>query len=395
MRFLAAFDKFKDALSAGDVCRVAREKLEFSLPNVRVSESPLTDGGEGFCDILTGAAGGRFSSHIVAGPLGKPVEARIGYVDLGLLSPEVRELASLPSVGEVAVLEMASAAGLEQVEMSMRDLWSASTFGVGELILHAAKEGAAAILLGIGGSATNDLGIGALRALGLRFFDSEDAEIENACPSEWPRVARLSGELPELPLLRIACDVDNPLLGSSGATASYGAQKGLLAEDILRMDSEMRRMAFMLSDKFEVHKDMLAMPGTGAAGGIGFGLGVACGGCFVQGFSLVSSWLKLEERINEAEVILTGEGRFDATSLRGKGPGKVLELAHRAGRPVFVLAGSVSEEARREVRKAFPSVFFHPIGRSELSLEENLRRTGEFFEQTLQNLVQEKEWTKQ
>ena len=111
MRFLAAFDKFKDALSAGDVCRVAREKLESSLPNIRVSEIPLTDGGEGFCDILTGAAGGRFSSHIVAGPLGKPVEARIGYVDLGRLSTEVRELASLPSVGEVAVLEMASAAG--------------------------------------------------------------------------------------------------------------------------------------------------------------------------------------------------------------------------------------------------------------------------------------------
>ena len=395
MRFLAAFDKFKDALSAGDVCRVAREKLEFSLPNVRVSESPLTDGGEGFCDILTGAAGGRFSSHIVAGPLGKPVEARIGYVDLGLLSPEVRELASLPSVGEVAVLEMASAAGLEQVEMSMRDLWSASTFGVGELILHAAKEGAAAILLGIGGSATNDLGIGALRALGLRFFDSEDAEIENACPSEWPRVARISGALPKLPPLRIACDVDNPLLGSSGATASYGPQKGLLAEDVLRMDSEMRRMAFMLSDKFEVHKDMLVVPGTGAAGGIGFGLGVACGGCFVQGFSLVAAWLKLEEKINEAEVVLTGEGRFDSTSLRGKGPGKVLELAHRAGRPVFVLAGSVSEEARREVRKAFPRVFFHPIGRSELSLEENLSRFEEFFEQTLQNLVEEKEWTKQ
>jgi len=122
---------------------------------------------------------------------------------------------------------------------------------------------------------------------------------------------------------------------------------------------------------------------------------VACGGCFVQGFSLVAAWLKLEEKINEAEVVLTGEGRFDSTSLRGKGPGKVLELAHRAGRPVFVLAGSVSEEAKREVRKAFPRVFFHPIGRSELSLEENLSRFEEFFEQTLQNLVEEKEWTKQ
>jgi glycerate kinase len=395
MRFLAAFDKFKDALSAGDVCRIARDKLESSLSNVRVSEVPLTDGGEGFCDILTGAAGGRFSSHIVAGPLGKPVEARIGYVDLGLLSTEVLELASLPAVGEVAVLEMASAAGLEQVELPMRDPWLASTFGVGELILHAAKEEVAAILLGIGGSATNDLGIGALRALGLHFFDSEDAEIKNVYPAAWSRIARIFGELPKLPPLRIACDVDNPLLGASGATASYGPQKGLPAEDVLRMDSEMARMAAMLSDKFGVREDMLTTPGAGAAGGIGFGLGVACDGCFVQGFQLVAAWLQLEENINAAEVVLTGEGRFDATSLRGKGPGKVLELAHRAGRPVFVLAGSVSEEAKREVRGIFPRVFFHSIGRSELSLEENLSRTGEFFEQILQKLVEDKEWTKQ
>tara|TARA_B110000438_G_scaffold112383_1_gene110291 strand:- start:2389 stop:3576 length:1188 start_codon:yes stop_codon:yes gene_type:complete len=395
MRFLAAFDKFKDALSAGDVCRLARETLESSLPNVRVSEIPLTDGGEGFCDILTGAVGGRFSSYIVEGPLGTPVDARIGYVELGLLSPEVRELANLPSVGEVAILEMASAAGLEQVPVPLRDPWLASTFGVGELILHATKEGAAAILLGIGGSATNDLGIGALRALGLRFFDSEEAEMDNACPAEWPRIARISRELPELPPLIIACDVDNPLLGSSGAAASYGPQKGLLAEDILRMDSEMARMASMLSDEFGVQEDMLTTPGAGAAGGIGFGLGVACCGCFVQGFPLVAAWLQLEEKINDAEVILTGEGRFDSTSLRGKGPGKVLELAHRAGRPVFILTGAVPEEVSREVREVFPSVFLHPIGRSELSLEENLRRTGEFFEQTLQNLVEEKEWTKQ
>ncbi|MBC8347721.1 MAG: glycerate kinase [Verrucomicrobia bacterium] len=395
MRFLVAFDKFKDALSAGDVCRLAREKLESGLPNIRVFESPLTDGGEGFCDILTGAVGGRFSSYIVEGPLGKPVEARIGYVELGLLSPEVRELANLPSVGEVAILEMASAAGLEQVPVPLRDPWSTSTFGVGELVLHAAKDGAAAILLGIGGSATNDLGVGALRALGLRFFDCEDCEIDNVCPGAWSRITRISGELPELPPLRIACDVDNPLLGSSGAAASYGPQKGLLAEDILRMDSEMARMASMLSDKFGAKKDMLTVPGTGAAGGIGFGLGVACGGCLVQGFPLVSAWLQLEEQINDAEVILTGEGRFDSTSLRGKGPGKVLELAHRAGKPVFVLAGSVSDEARREVREVFPSVFLHSIGRSELSLEENLSRTGEFFEQTLQKIVEYKEWTKQ
>jgi len=394
MRFLAAFDKFKDALNAGDVCRLACKKLKSSLSNVRVSETPLTDGGEGFCDILTEAVGGRFSSHIVEGVLGKPIEARIGYAELSLLSLEVRELADLPSSGEVAVVEMASVAGLQQVPIALRDPWSASTFGVGELLKHASKDGAVAILLGVGGSATNDLGLGALRALGLRFYDSEDYEIQNNCPSAWSRIIRISGELTELPPLRIACDVDNPLLGSSGATASYGLQKGLIAEDILPMDSEMARMSRMLSDKFGGGDYMPTIPGAGAAGGIGFGLGLACGGSLVQGFSLVAAWLELEDKINEAEVILTGEGRFDSTSLRGKGPGKILELAHRAGRPVFVLAGSVSEEAKREAGEAFSSVFFHPIGRPELSLQENLRRSKEFFEQTLQNLVEEKEWTK-
>ena len=395
MRFLAAFDKFKDALNAGDVCRLACEKLESILPNARVTEIPLTDGGEGFCDILTGSVGGRFSSHIVSGPLGQRVEARIGYVELGSLPSAVRELANLPAAGEVAVLEMASAAGLEQIELPMRDPWLASTFGVGELVLQAAKNGADAILIGIGGSATIDLGIGALQAMGLRFLDSEDCEIENVCPAAWSMIDHISGELPELPPLIIACDVDNPLLGPSGAAASYGPQKGLLAKDILRMDSEMRRMASMLVDKFGVQEDIFAKPGTGAAGGIGFGFGVAFGGCFAEGFPLVAAWLKLEERINHADVILTGEGRFDPTSLRGKGPGKVLELAYRAGKPVFVLAGVVSEETRLEVRQNFTRVFLYPIGRSGLPLKENLSRTREFFEQTLQKIVEEREWTKQ
>ncbi len=395
MRFLAAFDKFKDALGAGEVCGLARQTLEACLPGSVVTEAPLSDGGEGFCEILTKAAGGRFSSYVVSGPLGDPVEARIGYVLAANLSSKVRELADISAEGEVAVVEMASAAGLEQIPFELRNPWPASTLGVGELLRHATEEGAASILLGIGGSATNDLGLGALRSLGLHFLDAQGGEIENPCPATWPRLSAITGELLVMPPLRIACDVDNPLLGPCGAAATYGPQKGLVTEDVERMDAEAGLVARLLLEKFGVEEDALCESGSGAAGGIGFGLGVARGCRFIRGFPLVAAWVRLREKIAEAEVVLTGEGRFDSTSLVGKGPGRVLGEAVREGRAAFVLAGLAEEEAVRAAEERFPGVRVLSLSRPELSLEKNLGRTREFFEQTLRKLVEEEEWTMQ
>ena len=395
MRFLAAFDKFKDALTAGEVCSLAHQTLDNCLPGAVVTETPLTDGGEGFCEILTIACGGRFSNYIVRGPLGAPIEARAGFVSADKLSSEVRELVDFPSKGEIALVEMASAAGLEQVPLGLRDPWSTSTFGLGELLRHVTNEGVTAILLGIGGSATNDLGLGALHSLGLRFLNAQGAEVGNPCPATWSRILTIAGELSVLPPLMIACDVKNPLLGSNGATVTYGPQKGLAAEDLDRMDEEAGRVARLLLKKFGVSEGLLYEPGSGAAGGAGFGLRVACEGCFVRGFPLVAAWLGLREKILEAEIVLTGEGRFDSTSLGGKGPGMVLEEAARQGRTAFLLAGSLEEEVVRETENRFRGVRVLSITRPELTLEENLGCTREFFEQSLRKLVEEKGWTMQ
>ena len=395
MRFLAAFDKFKDALAAGEVCSLARQTLDNCLPGVVVTETPLTDGGEGFCEILTNACGGRFSKYVVRGPLGAPVEARAGFVSADKLSSEVRELAEFPPRGEIALVEMASAAGFEQVPLGLRDPWSASTFGVGELLRHVTNEGATAILLGIGGSATNDLGLGALHSLGLRFLDVQGTEVGNPCPAAWSRIFAIAGELPALPPLLIACDVKNPLLGSNGATVTYGPQKGLAAEDLDRMDEEAGRVARLLLKKFGVSEDLLYEPGSGAAGGTGFGLRVACEGCFVRGFPLVAAWLGLREKILETEIVLTGEGHFDSTSLDGKGPGMVLEEAVRLGRVAFLLAGSLEEEVARATENRFPGVRVLSVSHPGLTLEENLGRSREFFEQSLRKLVEEEGWTMQ
>ena len=394
MHCLLAFDKFKDCLAAREACGLARNVLKEELPRVDVTEAPLTDGGEGFCGILTRAGRGRFESQTVCGPLGEETDARLGYVSAATLSSRTRETADLPATGEIAIVEMAAAAGLEQVFPESRDPRQTSTRGVGELLARAATDEAAAILLGVGGSATHDLGLGALQALGLCFLDESGKEIDELRPADWSHLASLAGELPVLPPLRIACDVDNPLLGPRGAAAAFAPQKGLPAEEVENLDRETARVARLLAAYCGVREELFEMPGAGAAGGIAAGLSIACGARLVPGFSLTSSWLGLPEKLAEADLVLTGEGRFDATTLRGKGPGRVVEEADRAGKPVYLFAGSADPETVRQAETRFPALRVLPFGRENLSLEENLRCGDQFFENTLLKLIEEEEWTK-
>lgn len=394
MRCLVAFDKFKDCLTAREVCGIARNVLKEELPGAGVTEAPLTDGGEGFCGILTRAGRGRFESQVVRGPLGEEIDARLGYVSAAVLSDRTREIAELPATGEIALVEMAAAAGLEQVPPESRDPRQTSTRGVGELLARATADEAAAILLGVGGSATHDLGLGALGALGLRFLDESGEAIDEPRPAEWSRLVSLAGELSALPPLRIACDVENPLLGPRGAAAAFGPQKGLPAEEVENLDRETARVARLLAAHCGVGEEVLEVPGSGAAGGIACGLSIGCGARLIPGFSLTSSWLGLPEKLAEADVVLTGEGRFDATSLQGKGPGRIVEEADRAGKPAYLFAGSADPAAVREAETRFPALRILAFGRENLSLEENLRCGDQFFEHTLLKLIEEEEWTK-
>lgn len=343
MRVLIAPDKFKDALTAPEACEAIAEGLRAARPDWSLDLCPLTDGGEGFSRILTGAAGGEWRACVVAGPRGAYVDAGFGLVEVGALPEAARARLAGVRGGKLAIIEMAAASGLALLPEAERDVWRTDTRGTGELIAATTRAGADGILLGVGGSATNDLGLGALVALGAEFKDAGGELVSGgACaPAGWGAVRRVGlGGLMKTPPLWIACDVVNPLLGPSGAAAVYGRQKGLAAADLPRMDAEVARMAALLavSDNWE---RLANTPGAGAAGGIAFGLMAACGARLVSGFDLVADWLALERRIEAADLVITGEGRFDASSLQGKGAGSLVCAARAKGKPVRVFAGRV------------------------------------------------------
>lgn len=380
MRALLAFDKFKDALSAPQACALAAGSLRARRPDWTLDMCPLTDGGEGFCEILTQALGGTFETHTVTGPRGEPAVARMGFVPLALIPPAARALLQIENRDSkienslVAVVEMAAASGLALLAPEARDPWLTSTTGTGELIRLAVERGAAALLLGVGGSATNDLGLGALATLGLELRSSHGDIVAPPIPARWREIARLTGRVtPPLPPIRIACDVTNPLLGPRGAAATYGPQKGLRPEDLPRLDHEAARLALMLCAHYGQPDSLMDVPGTGAAGGISFGFMAATGARLLPGFDLVSAWLDLEARLAAADLVITGEGRFDDSSLQGKGPGAVAARALALGKTVHVFAGHATA-TQPPARLAV-----HSITPSGLPLAAALPRAAEFL----------------
>ncbi|MBA4137351.1 MAG: glycerate kinase [Opitutus sp.] len=339
MRALVAFDKFKDALTAGDACAAARSGLGAH----EIDCCPLTDGGEGFSAILTEAAAGRIVPATVTGPRGAPVAAGYGLVALEKIPAAARAKMNLAATGEIAVIEMARASGLALLAPAERDPWLTTSRGTGELIRAAAQAGVRAILLGVGGSATHDVGLGALSVLGLKFRDSLGGEVADPIPSNWAAVAAIEGTIePSLPPIFIACDVANPLMGTFGAASVYAPQKGLLPEDFTRLEYMTGRMAALLTTHAGKHPLLCETPGAGAAGGIAFGLMCTLGAQLLPGFEFVSAWFNLERRLADADVVLTGEGRFDDSSLQGKGPGSIVRRALELQKPVHVFAGQIA-----------------------------------------------------
>jgi glycerate kinase len=351
-QLLVAFDKFKGALSALEVCEVVAQVIARERPDWRVDRAPLTDGGDGFCSITTLAVGGELQPRSASGPLleasgAARVNAPIGIVEFASVPPRARALLDLPeSVRRLGVVEMASASGLALVPPGRRDVWRSSSRGTGELLMEAARAGVDAILLGVGGSATSDLGLGALEALGLRCRADDGSEVSPATPERWSAVTSIAGPVAPLPPLRIACDVDNPVFGARGAAAIYGPQKGLKAADVRAFDASARRVAELLCAALGASHDAFEAPGAGAAGGIAFGLVAGLGARLVPGSRLLEAWLGLEARVRAADWVLTGEGRFDESSWSGKGPGAVVELARQQARPCAVFAGSIAGQPR-------------------------------------------------
>ncbi len=382
MRFLIAFDKFKDSLEAEQACSIAASAILKLNPEAEIIIKPLADGGEGFCSILTKATDGTLISEEIYGPQGELQKAQWGIVGVEKIPLAARKVMSLKESGKVAVIEMAQASGLESIVASKRDPWIASTFGTGQLIEKAAKVPVDAILLGLGGSATNDIGLGALAALGLKFLDETGTEVSDVSPRNWGKVNSISGEiLDTLPPIYIACDVSNPLLGEKGATRVYGVQKGLLEADVGKLEVSVEQLSGLLCDYFQEPMSSREIAGCGAAGGIGFGLKIATGAHFVPGFHLVKEWLNLEEEVEKADFIITGEGSFDSSSLYGKGPYSVVEMAVANHKPVSVFAGRVTPEAVSALAKQNSTAIACQISPKGLSLLDCLAGASNFLEQ--------------
>ncbi|MBC2606801.1 glycerate kinase family protein [Pelagicoccus albus] len=343
---LLAFDKFKDALTAHEVCLAASQALQAAKPDWQISTSPLADGGDGFCDTLTQFCEGEFRQTNVTGPLGQATRARYGLVATDKISAAAAEKLDLPSsVGTLAILEFAQSSGIALVPQKDRSPWTTTSFGFGQTIAHAISEGAEAILIGLGGSATNDLAVGALQALGFRLLDKDGEELKRLpTPRNWQAISKI--QAPEINAsipIRIACDVENPLLGPMGATQIFGPQKGLEPEDFNSLEAEMKRVATLLCESTQADSALFDEPGAGAAGGAAFGLMLGLGGKIVPGAELVFCWSNLYQKLEKADLVITGEGRFDASSLQGKGPGSLAKQCLDLGKDLIVLAGSLGD----------------------------------------------------
>lgn len=370
MRVLLAFDKFKDAIGAHEACAIATRALQSRHPDWVIESAPLTDGGDGFSRILAEATATLEVRTTVTGPRASPVNA--GWAPVPRTRIPTAARSRIGGEGDlVAVIEMAAASGLAQVPHEARDPWTATTAGTGELMRTAADAGAGALLLGVGGSATHDLGLGALHALGFRFIDDRGQDLGVPLPAHWHRLHRIEGGPPAaFPPVFIACDVDNPLLGPRGAATVFAPQKGLRPQDRDRLESLSTTVAALLCAHCRRDPSLVNAPGSGAAGGIAFGLMAGVGAQLLPGFDLVSDWLDLDRRMAASDLVVTGEGRFDASSLGGKGPGAIAARAIAAGKTVHVFAGQV--DARES-----PGLHLHPITAPGVPLAQALRETRE------------------
>jgi glycerate kinase len=356
MRILIAPDKFKGSLSARQVAENIALGVRDVIPDAQIEIAPVADGGEGTAEVICKARGGEWVTCHAHGPLGNPIEAR--YVWL--------------SENASAVIEMSEAAGLRALKDGVRDVLRANTFGVGEMLLDGAKRGAREIIVGLGGSVTNDGGFGMARVLGFRFFTGE-REIENGGPAELIALARIEAPVaavvspattlksqpasaPGGPLqIRIAaaCDVKNPLLGENGATRTFGPQKGATPDEVEILERALTRLADTVTR--ELGCDFRNNPGAGAAGGLGFGLMSFCSGELRPGFDVVADAVELHEKIRSADVVITGEGKLDRQTLEGKAPAGVALLAHRFGKRVFAVVGRAAPD--EQVRDIFDNVY--------------------------------------
>ena len=328
-RITIAFDSFKGSLTSREAAEAFAQGWHESLPECEVCKAYIADGGEGMTEAIVESIRGEYVDVDVTGPLGNSIKARYGIIH-----------------GDTAVVELAAAAGLTLVAPEERNPLITTTYGVGEMIVDALRRGCRKVILGLGGSATNDGGSGMLRALGCRFYDADHKELTTTIDIlervAWVDDTELLSMVRDMELM-VAVDVDNPLYGERGAAAVYAPQKGADAEMVERLDRALRHYASIIGEEWA------NIAGAGAAGGVGYGVLAMLGAKPQSGIELVLDTIGFKTQIANSDLVVTGEGRIDSQTLMGKAPSGVLRYAQAQAIPCIAVGGGVvwSDELRR------------------------------------------------
>jgi len=333
-KIVIAPDSFKGNITSLEVASCLEKGVKRVLPKVKCVKVPMADGGEGTVQSMVDAAKGKFVSKRVKSPTGKLITAKYGWL----------------AKDRTAVIEMAEASGLPLVKGREKNPLKTTTYGTGQLILDAINKGAKKIIIGIGGSATNDGGVGMAQALGVRFLNANGKEIKEL--GSGGMIAKVSGIDtqaidPRVAKTKIvvACDVENPLFGKKGASHVFGPQKGATSKMVLQLDENLKNLSKLM--KRDLKQDVGRMPGAGAAGGLGAGLVAFAGAKLESGVKIVLQATNLAKYIKGADLVLTGEGRVDFQTAFGKTPSGVAKEAKKYNIPVIVIGGALSDDARQ------------------------------------------------
>ncbi|WP_434358428.1 glycerate kinase [Parasalinivibrio latis] len=363
-------DSFKESLSASDAAQAIEAGFRRIIPEAKYTRIPMADGGEGTVQSMVDALGGSVIPVKVTGPLGEQVEAFFG----------------ISGDGQTAVIEMAAASGLHLVPIAQRNPLLTSSQGTGELILAALDKGVSHIIIGLGGSATNDGGAGMACALGARLLDGEGNDLNPGGGALGKLdTINLSGLDPRIKKVQIdvACDVDNPLCGPNGASTIFGPQKGATDEMVAILDSNLSHYASVVEK--QLNCDIASIPGAGAAGGLGAALAGIFGASLRPGVEIVIETVRLHNYLADADLVITGEGRIDSQTVHGKTPIGVAKAAKLHGLPVIGIAGAVSDDSQIVSEHGIDAIF--SITPRVMSLDEALDDGARNLERTAENIA--------
>ncbi|MEG0773934.1 glycerate kinase [Clostridium sp.] len=370
MKIVIAPDSFKGSLTASEVADAIERGISKVNDNIYIEKVPMADGGEGTVQSLVDATGGKIVSTVVFNPLMEEISSFYGIL----------------GDNKTAVIEMSAASGLPLLSKEEKNPLITTTFGTGELFLHALEEGCRNFIIGIGGSATNDGGFGMMKALGIKFLDIKGEDIGfggGALEKLYSiDISGIDGRIKECSIT-VACDVDNPLCGPQGASAIFGPQKGATEEMIKILDNNLKLYSEIIEKQLGV--SMATIPGAGAAGGLGGGLLAFLNAKLKRGIDIVIETTKLEEYVHDADLVITGEGSIDYQTQYGKTPFGVASVAQKYDVPVIALAGGIGKEANTLYKKGFDSIF--SIVDKPMTLEEAIENGEQLLEDASERIL--------